>query len=79
MKAQITLDGPEQLLQAYYNALEPEQDFKTDRAGYSLKKIKDHLNIAIEAKDITALRAVTNTITGILSIVDKTRKAIKEE
>lgn len=72
IKAQIILDGPAKIQEAYYNALEPEQNFKTERAGYSLQKTKGHLNIAIEAKDVTAMRAVINTITGILSIVHKT-------
>ncbi len=68
----IKLDGPARLLDAYYNALKPEQGFKTERANYKLSKTKGHLNITIEAKDVTALRAVINTITGVLSIVWKT-------
>ena len=72
MKATIKLDGPVKLLEAYYNALKPEQGFRTERANYTLSKTKGHLNITIDAKDVTALRAIINTITGILSIVHKT-------
>lgn len=74
IKSQIKLDGPARLLDAYYNALEPEQDFKTERASYFLKKTKGYLNITIEAKDVTALRAIVNTVTGVLAIVYKTWK-----
>lgn len=70
--SQIKLDGPAKLLEAYYNALEPEQNFRTERANYFLKKTKDHLNITIKAEDITSMRAVINTVTGVLSIVHKT-------
>jgi len=66
----ITISGDKELLNACAVALEPEQEFKSERAKYSLKKSKN-LIITIEAKDLTAFRAVINSITGLLGIVDQ--------
>jgi len=63
-------------LNAYYNALLPEKDFKSERATYDLKKQKGKLIITIEAKDATSFRAVTNTITGLIAIVEKSIKVV---
>ena len=50
-------------------ALEPEQNFETQRAGYKLKPSKDKLTINITAQDATSFRAVNSTLTGLMSIV----------
>ena len=60
-------------LKPYYNALKPEEE-ETNRASYSVSLKPKELLIEVEAKDSTALRAMINSITGIISIVDKTRK-----
>lgn len=65
------------LLNAYLSALEPEQDFKTERAKYFLKKERGKLLIEINAQDATAFRAVMNTLTGLISIVDKNYRRVK--
>jgi tRNA threonylcarbamoyladenosine modification (KEOPS) complex Pcc1 subunit len=72
----IEVKGSEPEIKAYFEALLPEQDFKTERAGYKLKKVKNKLIIEINASDATAFRAVSNSITGLISIVDKSLKAI---
>jgi len=69
----IEVKGDKAFLKACYEALEPETEFKTERAHYSMKLGK-MLIIKIEAKDATAFRAVMTTITGLLSIVEKAWK-----
>ena len=69
----IEVKGDKAFLKACYEALEPETEFETERAHYTMKLGKT-LRIKIEAKDATAFRAVTTTITGLLSIVEKAWK-----
>ncbi len=72
----IEISGNKIDLDAYYNALLPEQDFKSDRATYELKKSGSKLIITIKAKDATSFRAVTNTIAGLIAIVEKAIKIV---
>jgi len=73
---EIKISGDRELLNACAAALEPEQEFKSKRANYSLKKGKN-LIITIQAKDLTAFRAVINSITGLLGIVDQNWRKIR--
>ncbi len=75
--ALIRIKGTKEELDAYFNALEPESNFKTERAGYKLIKAKGKLQIEISAEDATAFRAVTNTIVGLISIVAKTLRCFR--
>ena len=72
----LEISGDSDLLNACFAALEPEKEFKTERATYTLKLDKS-LKIDIIAKDITAFRAVMNSITGLLGIVDQNWRIIK--
>ena len=65
----LLIKGKKELLEAYKVALEPEQNFETQRAGYKLKPSKDKLTINITAQDATSFRAVNSTLTGLMSIV----------
>ncbi|MEK6923390.1 MAG: KEOPS complex subunit Pcc1 [Nanoarchaeota archaeon] len=67
----IEISGNKIDLDSYYNALLPEQDFKSERATYELKKSGSKLIITIKAEDATSFRAVTNTIAGLIAIVEK--------
>jgi tRNA threonylcarbamoyladenosine modification (KEOPS) complex Pcc1 subunit len=71
--SEIEVKGDKAFLKACYEALEPETEFKTERAHYSMKLDKA-LKIKIEAQDATAFRAVATTITGLLSVVEKAWK-----
>lgn len=71
--AEIEIKGDKAFLKACYEALEPETEFKTERAHYEMKLGKI-LKIKIKAQDATAFRAVMTTITGLLSIVEKAWK-----
>lgn len=71
--SEIELKGDKAFLKACYEALEPETEFKTERANYTME-LKTSLKIKIKAQDATAFRAVTTTITGLLSIVEKSWK-----
>ena len=69
--SEIIVTEDNKLIDAYLSALEPEQNFKSERASYTLKKSKDRLIIKISAKDATALKAVINSITGLIALVEK--------
>ena len=71
--SEIEVEGDKAFLKACYEALEPETEFKTDRAHYSMSLSKT-LRIKIEAQDATAFRAVVTTVTGLLSVIEKAWK-----
>ncbi|MCX6775116.1 MAG: KEOPS complex subunit Pcc1 [DPANN group archaeon] len=70
ISAEIIVKGDKEFLKACLDALEPETKFETKRAGYSMK-LDSNLKIKVEAQDATAFRAVTTTLTGLLSIIEK--------
>jgi tRNA threonylcarbamoyladenosine modification (KEOPS) complex Pcc1 subunit len=70
ISSEIEIKGDAALLEACASALEPEQEFKTERAKYELKKGKT-LKIKIQASDLVAFRAVTTSITSLLGLVDQ--------
>ena len=70
----IVVDGEPKLLDALAAALEPEKEDSTERASYTVELTKTNLKIHIQAKDITAFRAITGSITGLMAIVEKTWK-----
>jgi len=75
--SKMQIEGSKSEVEAYFNALQPEEDFKSERAGYKLNKSKGKLTIDITAEDATAFRAVTNTIAGLISIVEKNIRMVK--
>ncbi|MBD3262942.1 hypothetical protein GF374_01005 [Candidatus Woesearchaeota archaeon] len=76
--SKVEIKGKSKVLKAYFDALAPESELKTGRAGYKLKLDKDKLTIQITAKDATAFRAVMTSLTSLISIVDKTIKNIED-
>jgi tRNA threonylcarbamoyladenosine modification (KEOPS) complex Pcc1 subunit len=76
--SEINITGSKIVLEAYFNALEPEKEFKTERASYTLD-LKEKLTIKIKASDATAFRAINNSITNIISIVNKTQTKIQKD
>jgi len=75
--SKIEIKGPQKLIRAYHDALVPESDSDTERANYKLKLGEGRLIIKVTAKDATAFRAITTSLTGLISIVDKSIKNIK--
>ncbi|MEM4247902.1 MAG: KEOPS complex subunit Pcc1 [Candidatus Nanoarchaeia archaeon] len=75
--SKLQIEGAENEIESYYNALSPEEKSESERASYKLKKEKNKLTIEIKAEDATAFRAVTNTLLGLISVVEKTLKAVK--
>ncbi len=71
-ESKIEVKGDKILLNAYYDALSPEQSFATERASYSIKKERNKIVINIKTKDATSFRAVSSSLTGLMSIVEKT-------
>lgn len=68
----VEIKGEKLLLDAYLDALSPEQDFSSERSSYSIKKERNKIVVHIKAKDATAFRAVSNSLTGLMSIVEST-------
>lgn len=58
--------------------LAEEKEFKNQRASYEVKKSKDKLVFRVKAKDSSALRAVLNSITKLISVYEATRKVVKK-
>jgi tRNA threonylcarbamoyladenosine modification (KEOPS) complex Pcc1 subunit len=54
-----------------------EKAFDNQRAGYELKKAKDCLVFKISAEDSTALKAVLNSITKLLTVYEKAKAVVK--
>ncbi len=72
--SKIEVGGHKKLLEAYKNALEPESDFKNERGSYKLSLKENKLIISVKANDATAFRAVMNSITELIALVEKTWK-----
>ena len=74
LKAEITIDNDVDLL---YESFKPElKEWK--RSTIKVKKNKDSLQFNIQAQDATSFRATLNSITGLLSVYDKTHNLIKK-
>ena len=71
IESMIKIKGNKKLLNLLYNALLPEENFKTNRASYNLIK-GNPLKIKIVAKDAVAFRAVSTNLSGLMAIVQKT-------
>lgn len=74
--AEITVTEDVHNIQKLFEA--EEKTFDNQRAGYELKKIKDALVFKITAEDSTALKAVLNSITKLLTVYEKARIVVKE-
>lgn len=55
-----------------------DKEFSNERALYTVKREKNELRLTIHAADAVAFRAVTNTISKIIKIAEKTRELVKE-
>ena len=70
LKAEIkAYSDPEKL----YNCFKPESG-KQKRSEYTIEKKEDHCLFTIEAEDSTALRAIMNTITKLITVYEKTKE-----
>ena len=56
-----------------------EKNFKNQRAGYEVVKQNDKIVFKVKAKDSSALRAVLNSITKMISVYEKTSEVVKNE
>jgi len=65
--SQIEIKAPKEEVESYFKALEPEEGFKTERAGYKLKKAKGGLLIEIKAEDWQIAEELTNAFIIFLS------------
>lgn len=74
LKADIVVNNDVDLI---YKCFKPEMN-KWQRAEVKIKKNNDNLYFNIQAKDAVALRATLNSITGLLSVYEKTNKLVKK-
>ena len=74
-KAEIIITEDIHNIQKLFEA--EEKIFDNQRAGYELKKTKDALVFKITAEDSTALKAVLNSITKLLTVYEKTKSVVK--
>ena len=73
-EAQIKVKGNAALIQKVFAA--EDRQIK-DKASYSIKKTKgseDSTVFAVEAEDSTGLRTALNSITKILTVIEKVKK-----
>jgi len=75
LSAEITVTEDVHNIQKLFEA--EEKAFDNQRAGYELKKNKDALVFKITAEDSTALKAVLNSITKLLTVYEKTKNVVK--
>lgn len=61
-----------------YQAFKPEEH-KDKRSELKVTQEKDHTNITIKAKDAVALRAISNSVTRLLSIYEKIKKKCQKK
>ncbi len=47
------------------------KNLKTERSGYTIKKLKDCVEFHINAQDSVALRATLNSITKLFTVYEK--------
>jgi len=76
--AELIVKEKKEVLQAYHDALEPEAGEQMARASYKLDLQKDKLVITITATDATAFRAITNTIVGLMAVVESSIKTAQK-
>ena len=74
-KAEIIITEDIHNIQKLFEA--EEKTFDNQRAGYELKKTKESLVFKITAEDSTALKAVLNSITKLLTVYEKTKSVVK--
>lgn len=55
-----------------------EKEFKNKRVSYEIKKSMNELVFKVNAKDSSALRAVLNSITKLISVYEQTRRVVKK-
>jgi tRNA threonylcarbamoyladenosine modification (KEOPS) complex Pcc1 subunit len=75
LSAEITVTEDVHNIQKLFEA--EEKAFDNQRASYELKKNKDSLVFKITAEDSTALKAVLNSITKLLTVYEKTKSVVK--
>jgi tRNA threonylcarbamoyladenosine modification (KEOPS) complex Pcc1 subunit len=76
LSAEITIREDFHNIQKLFEA--EEKVFDNQRAGYEIRKTKEGLVFRISAEDSTALKAVLNSITKLLTVYEKTKAVVKE-
>ena len=69
--AAITVKGDAELVQKVFAA---EDKQIKDKASYKIKKTDSGITFAVEAEDSIGLRTVLNSITKVLTVIEKVKK-----
>lgn len=69
--AAITVKGDAELIKKVFEA---EDAQIKDKASYTIKKAKNGIVFAVEAEDGTGLRTALNSITKVLTVIEKVKK-----
>lgn len=72
--AEIILEGDSSNIEKLFSA--EEKSFQNKRASYELKKEKNKTIFKVSADDSTALRAVLNSITKMISVYETSKAVI---
>jgi tRNA threonylcarbamoyladenosine modification (KEOPS) complex Pcc1 subunit len=75
LRAEIIVSQDADKLKKVFDA--EEKAFRNKRADYEVKKSRNNLVFKIRAKDSSALRAVLNSITKMISVYENAKKVIK--
>ena len=70
-KAVINVTGDADLIQKVFTA---EDTQIKDKASYRIKKSKNNIVFTVGAEDSTGLRTALNSITKVLTVIEKVKK-----
>ncbi|MBR9690104.1 hypothetical protein GOV08_00280 [Candidatus Woesearchaeota archaeon] len=76
LKAEIKVKDDQNHLKKLF---ESEKGVKNERATYLTKTSNNEFIISIKAKDATALRAMLNSVSKLISVYEKTKNVIENE
>jgi tRNA threonylcarbamoyladenosine modification (KEOPS) complex Pcc1 subunit len=74
VSAEIVLDGDASNIEKLFSA--EEKAFQNKRACYKIRKEKNKTIFKVSAEDSTALRAVLNSITKMISVYETSKSVI---
>lgn len=67
----ISVKGDSELISKVFAS--EDREIK-DKASYKIRKSRDGVTFAVEAEDSTGLRTALNSITKILTVIEKVKK-----
>ena len=75
--AELKIDGNKKELSKLFST--ELDNIKSERSSFEINSKKDKFTITIKAKDSTSFRAISNSISKLLTIYEKTDEVINDE